>query len=400
MTNSRGAPRPLAGQRVLEVGGSLPVAAAAKLFADYGADVVKVEPIGGAPMRRLPPFPGDVPNIEAGAYHLALDTGKRSVVIDIATASGREVLDRLCAQADLVLVHLSSTQTLDVREGVRALVSPPALVALTEHGLDGPTSEYIENDMSLLAWTGRMRNHSVVGQEPLRYAPHVAEMQWAATASAVGVAALWARAQDHQAREVEVSGVEALTGNVDTWFTTWQFLGAEGPRIGGQSKTLYPAGCYRCADGYVVFAAAGQPFFNRLCEGIGHPEILTDPRFVDPAQKPLNFAAFFAILDPWLKARTKHEVFSALQAHGVMVSPVLDASEVAGDPQAVARGSFVERPLPTGGTTLIAGPIVRMGDGWQAGPPPRAGEHTDEVLTTLGYTTTDRLALFRAGVTG
>lgn len=393
-------PRPLAGHRVLEVGGSLPVAAATKLFSDYGAEVTKVEPLGGASMRRLPPFPGDVPSLDTGAYHVSLDTGKRSLALDIEVASGREVLDRLLTQADLVLVHLETSLAIDVRASVRTVVKPPAFVLLTEHGLDGPTSGYAENDMSLFAWTGRMRNHAIAGHEPLRYAPHVAEMQWAATASAAGVAALWARTQGHPAREVEVSGVEALTGNVDTWFTTWQFLGTEAPRTGGQSKLAYPAGAYRCADGYVVFAAAGLPFFTRLCEGIGHPELATDPRFMDPAQKPLNFDGFFAVLDPWLRARTKHEVFTTLQRHGVMVSPVLDASEVASDAQAVARESFVERSLPGGGTTLLAGPPFRMERGWEAGPAPRVGEHTDEILRGLGYTATERLALFRAGVTG
>lgn len=397
MTN---VPRPLAGHRVLEVGGSLPVAAAAKLFSDYGADVIKVEPIGGAPMRRLPPFPGDIPHLEAGAWHLALDTGKRSVVVDIESTSGRDVLDRLCAQTDLVLFHVADAFARELREGIRVLATPPASVVLTAHGLDGPRSGYIENDTSLFAWTGRMRQHAIAGEEPLRYAPHVAEMQWAATASAAGAAALWARACGQPAREVEVSGVEALSGNVDTWFVAWEFLGVESPRVAGQSRTAYPAGCYRCADGYVVFAAAGQPFFTRLCEGIGHPELATDPRFADMTQKPLHFDDFFAVLDPWLRSRTKHEIFTALQQFGVMVAPVLDASEVAGDAQAVVRQSFVERELPGGGTTLIAGPPFRMADGWEAGPPPRLGEHTDDILRDLGYSTTERLALFRAGVTG
>jgi len=392
--------RPLARFRVVEVGGSLPVAAATKLFSDYGAEVVKVEPRGGASVRRLPPFPDDVPDLERGAYHLALDTGKRSAVVDIETPSGRDVLDRLCARADAVFVHLPSALALDVRAGVRALAAPPAFIALTEHGLDGPRGEYAETDASLFAWTGRMRQHAVPGEEPLRYAPHVAEMQWAATASAAGAAALWARAAGQPAREVEVSGVEALTGNVDTWFVAWAFSGVEAPRGAGQSRLAYPAGCYRCADGYVVFAAAGQPFFTRLCEGIGRPELATDPRFADPAQKPLHFDDFFAILDPWLRARTKHDVFTTLQRYGVMVAPVLDASEVAGDAQAVARQSFVGRALSGGGTTMIAGPPFQMQGAWEAGPAPRVGEHTDEVLRGLGYSTAERLALFRAGVTG
>lgn len=393
-------PRPLAGRRILEIGGSLPVAAAAKLFSDYGADVIKMEPIGGGPMRRLPPFPGDVPNLETGAWHIALDTGKRSVVVDIQTASGREVLDRLCAQTDLILIHTTGTLAIDIREGARALTQPPVVVVLTEHGLDGPRRGYIENDTSLFAWTGRMRQHAIAGEEPLRYAPHVAEMQWAATASAAGAAALWARADGQPASEIEVSGVEALTGNVDAWFVAWEFMGVEMPRVAGQSQTAYPAGCYQCADGYVVFAAANQPFFGRLCEGIGRPELAIDPRFADPAQKPLHFHEFVAVLNPWLRARTKHEIFTTLQQYGVMVAPVLDASEVAGDAQAVARQSFVERPLPDGQTAVIAGPPFRMMDGWEAGPPPRVGEHTDEVLRDLGYSSTERLALFRGGVTG
>lgn len=393
-------PRPLVGRRVLEVGGTLPVAAAAKLFADYGADVIKVEPGGGAPMRRLPPFPGDVPHLETGAWHSALDTGKRSVVVDIETASGREVLDRLCAGSDLVLLHAPSALALDIREGIRALAEPPVFVVLTEHGLDGPRGGHLENDASLFAWTGRMRQHTVAGEEPLRYAPHVAQMQWAATAAAAAAAALWARTDGQPASEIEVSGVEALTGNVDTWFVAWEFMGVELPRVAGQSQTAYPAGCYQCADGYVVFAAANQPFFGRLCEGIGHPELATDPRFADPALKPLHFKDFVAILDPWLRARTKHEIFTTLQQYGVMVAPVLDASEVAGDAQAVARQSFVERRLPDGRATVIAGPPFRMEGGWEAGPPPHIGEHTDEVLRDLGYSSTERLALFRAGVTG
>jgi crotonobetainyl-CoA:carnitine CoA-transferase CaiB-like acyl-CoA transferase len=391
--------RPLAGQHVLEVGGSLPVAAAAKLFSDYGATVTKVEPRGGAPMRRLPPFPEDTPSVDTGAYHVALDTGKRSVVLDTSVASGREVLRRLISSADLVLAHLPPAEVEALRDSLQDDPSAPSIVLFGEHGLGGPLTGRLENDVSLFAWSGRMRQHSIPGEEPLRYAPHVPEMQWGATAAAAGAAALWARRAGGPRREIEVSGVEAITGNVDTWFLLWEFQGAEWPRSGGQSKIQYPAGCYACADGHVVFAAANQPFFGRLCEGIGRPELATDPRFLTPEQKALHFDEFSAILDPWLRARTKHEIFTALQAHGVMVAPVLDASEVAADPQAVERGSFVDHPLHDGGTTTIAGPYFHLDGGWQARPAPTVGQHTDEVLRELGYSAVERVALFRAGVT-
>ena len=392
--------RPLAGRLIVEVGGSVPVAAAAKLFSDYGADVVKVEVPGGAPLRRIGPFPGDVPGLELGAFHVALDTGKRSLTLDVETPSGFEVFQRLCETADLVLMHQAPELARDLRDSLRALEHPPHVVALTEHGLDGPYAGRPENGTSLFAWTGRMRQHSLPDEEPLRYAPYVPEMQWGATAAAVANACLWSSEHGGGPREVEVSAVEAMTGNVDTWFINWEFQGAEWPRSVGQSRAAYPAGCYECSDGYVVFASANPPFFNRLCEAIGRPELATDERFLSPAEKALHFDEFFAILDPWLRARTRDEVFTYLQSYGVMVAPVLDVSEVVTDRQAVARGSFVEHALPSGGSTLLAGPPFRLDDAWRHDLAPRVGEHTDEVLRDLGYSTTERLALFRAGVTG
>jgi len=392
--------RPLSGRRVVEVGGSVPVSAAGKLFSDYGADVIKVEALGGASLRRLPPFPDDIPHLDRGGMHVALDTGKRSIVVDLGTPSGVAILDRLAGSADLVLLHADASEAGELREGLRTLEQPPSVVVLTEHGLDGPYSGRLENGTSLLASTGRMRQHSIPGEEPLRYAPYVPEMQWGATAAAVANACLWSTTHGGAPREVEVSGVEAMTGNVDTWFLIWEFQGAEWPRVPGQSKTAYPAGCYECADGWVVFASANPPFFHRLCEAIGHPELITDERFLTPAEKALHFDEFFAILDPWLKQRTRDEVFTYLQSYGVMVAPVLDVSDVVADRQAVARGSFVEHGLPEGGTTLLAGPPFRLEGAWEARPAPRIGEHTDEILRELGYSTTERLALFRAAVTG
>ena len=399
--------RPLSGLVVVEVGGTIPVAAATKLFSDYGADVVKVEPSGGASLRRIGPFPGDVPDLESGAFHVALDTGKRSVTLDLDSPSGLEVLTRLAERADLVLLHLPLGEARTVREDLMVLGGAeggPHVVVLSEHGLDGPFAGRRENGTSLFAWTGRMHQHSLPGEEPLRYAPYLPEMQWGATAAAVSLACVHSTEHGGQRREVEVSAVEALTGNVDTWFLQWEFTGAEMPRASGQSKAAYPAGCYRCADGYVVFASANPPFFNRLCEAIGRPELAEDPRFLTPAEKALHFDDFFEVLDPWLRERTRDEIFTYLQSFGVMVSPMLDPSEVVTDRQAVARGSFVTHELPAtrseGGTTLLAGPPFRLDAAWDVAAAPRLGEHTDEVLRELGYTTTERLALFRAGVTG
>ncbi len=391
--------QPLSGMRVLEVGGTIAVAAATKQFSDFGAEVIKIEPPAGGELRRTPPFADDRPHLDTGAYHLALDTGKRSLVLDVETPSGREVLGRLCSGAQLLFLQLPPEAAGRVL-GVADSESGPSTVAISPHGLDGPYAGRVENDMSMFAWTTRMYRHAVEADgEPLRYAPNVATMQVGATAAAVGFGAAWGQAHDGTRRHVDVSGVEALAGNVDTGYVDWVLLGTE-RRARGRMTENYPIGNYACRDGYVMFAATLGPQFQRLCTAIGHPELVDDPRFNEPIAKSQHWADFMEYLGPWLDARTRSEVFHEMQAHRVMVAPVLDMSEVTEDPQAKARGSFVTVEQPLVGPVTIHGAPFQMEEAWVARPSPRLGEHGTEILDALGYGRDEQIALFRAGVTG
>ena len=391
--------QPLAGMRVIEVGGTIAVAAAAKQFSDFGADVITVEPVTGGQLRRTPPFADDRPHLDAGAYHLSLNTGKRSLALDVETPSGREVLGRLCTGAQLLFVDLPPEQARRVLSVVDA-ESGPSTIAISAHGLDGPYADRVENDMSMFAWTTRMYRHAVEADgEPLRYAPNVATIQVGATAAAVGLGAAWGQAHDGTRRHVDVSGVEAIAGNVDTGYVDWVLLGTE-RRARGRMTENYPIGNYACKDGYVMFAATLGPQFQRLCTAIGHPELVDDPRFNEPIAKSQHWADFMEYLGPWLDARTRSEVFHEMQAHRVMVAPVLDMSEVSEDPQAKARGSFVTVEQPGIGPVTIHGAPFQMEEAWEARPSPRFGEHGTEILDALGYSRDEQIALFRAGVTG
>ena len=149
-----------------------------------------------------------------------------------------------------------------------------------------------------------------------------------------------------------------------------------------------------------MFAATLGPQFQRLCTAIGHPELVDDPRFNEPIAKSQHWADFMEYLGPWLDARTRSEVFHEMQAHRVMVAPVLDMSEVSEDPQARARGSFVTVEQPRIGPVTIHGAPFQMEEAWEARPSPRFGEHGTEILDALGYSRDEQIALFRAGVTG
>ena len=197
--------------------------------------------------------------------------------------------------------------------------------------------------------------------------------------------------------------MEALLGNVDSGFFPWALTGSVQPRRPGQSAAAYPTGAYRCRDGYVVLNGRREPGLSNLFGLLGRPDLAADPRFRDPAIAPRNFDEFLGLLQPWLDARTRYEVFHELQAIGVMVAPLLDVSEAADDPQATARGSYVSVDVPGGGAITLPGAPFRIDDtdgpAWRARPAPRLGEHTGEVLDELGYARDEQIALFRAGVT-
>ncbi len=395
--------QPLAGLRVVEVGGTVAAAAATKRFSDFGGAVIQVDPLGGGEVRRVPPFPNDHPHVDHGAFHLAFDTGKQSLVLDHSTPSGREVLERLIAASDLLLLDLPPDEAYMILRRVDP-VDGPCTVAITPHGMDGPYAGRIENDLSIFAWSTRAHRHSIRGREPLRYAPFLAMAQVGSTAAAVGIASVWGRRQDGRRRDAEISAVEAITGNVDTSFFLWAVNGAVQPRSAGQSHALYPMGAWPCRDGHMLFSAGREPFFSRVCEAIGKPELARDPRFADPQKKPQHFEEFAVHLREWLAPRTKYEIFEHMQRYQGMAVPLLDASEVMADPQMVARHSYVEVEQPGVGAVTIAGAPFRIdgidGDAWQARPAPTLGEHGPEILTELGYTSDEQIALFRAGVTG
>lgn len=394
----------LAGIRVLELGTYVSTPYCGKLFADYGADVIKVEPPGaGDPARHAGPFPNDVPHPEKSGLFLHCNTSKRGVTLDLATATGRGLLLRLAETADIVLENFAPGTLASYGLGydeLRARNPRIVLTSVTPYGQTGPYANLPGGELLEFALSTRMAVHGDGEREPLRYGPDVGQFQAGITAAAATIGALWGALEQGEGTHIDISIVEAMMGNVDSRISMFLYDGTTTPRA-VDTPGGYPMGAYPCADGFVIFASMGDRFFRRACRAIGHPELLDDPRWADPTQRPLHQDDFDVMFLPWLLERTRQQVFEDAQAFGVMCAPILSVREAMADPQSLARGFFVEAGHPVAGTLTYPGaPFIMTEGGFELRrPAPALGQHNTEVLCDeLGLERAELVKLAELGI--
>jgi crotonobetainyl-CoA:carnitine CoA-transferase CaiB-like acyl-CoA transferase len=362
---------PLAGVRVLDLTRYIPGPYATMTLADLGADVVKVEPREGDPVRALAPAVG-----EESAAHAALNRGKRSVVVDLRTEAGAEVVRRLAAQAD-VLVEAFRPGVL-ARRGLGAkdlLAACPRLVycSLTGYGQEGPYAARAGHDLTYAALGGFLRAHGEDGR-PVVPGAQVADMT-AGLLTVVGIlAALHARERSGRGQHVDVSLLRASLALMTLPLT--RSLAGAGPA--DELSGVYPCyTVYACRDGRALAVGALEPkFWDRLCAVLGKPELASRQWDASKDGARAALSALFA-------SRDRDDWVRALAGEDVCVEPVLDLGELPAHP--AHAGAFWEQPAAGRPVRTVAPPVRLSAAG--APPPrraPRLGEHTDAVLTEAG----------------
>ena len=392
----------LEGVRVLDLGRGISAPYCARLLADQGADVLKVEaPPQGDPARRTGPFPQDEPHPEKSGLYLHLNMNKRGVTLDLESSGGAAILRKLVGAADLVVENFPPSYLPSNGLGYEALreVNPRlVMVSITPFGQTGPYRDYLASEIGVFAMTGRMYTHGVADEEPLRYAPDISWFQAGATAAVPAVAALLMAQAAGSGQHVDVSAMEAMAGNVDNRPLYYGYSGMKSER--GNWPGGYPQGAYPCSDGYVVFGVGFDRFFPRLCRAMGMPELGDDPRFATLGARMDNLDEFEPIFLGWMLQHTRQEVFRVCQEARVLCSPILGPGELMEDPQMEARGYFRDVEHPQAGTLTYPGPAFRMAGSpsrWR--PAPLLGQHNHEVYCgELGYSRDDLARLRYAGV--
>ena len=381
-----------------------------KLFADQGADVIKVErPDGGDPARRLAPFFHDEPQLEKSGLFLHLNTNKRSLTLDLKSQAGRRILLDLMRDADIVVESFSPRVMPSLGLDYEALsaVNPNlVMTSISNFGASGPYRDYRMSEITMYALGGTMYTTGTADREPVKLGLTVEQIFAGMVAATATMGAyMGVLLQGEGGQHIDLSLMEIMAGNQDRAVqahTNYQYTGLPAARAGGaQGRNLLPSGVYPCADGYVQLFAL-QPVWDRICRMIDREDLIDDPYFTAPENFAGNAqvkAEFDALVIEWLISRGKQEIMEKAQSVGYFCGAINTMEDVFGDPHLQARGFFTEIDHPATGPLRYPGAPFKAGaTSWKVGRAPLLGEHTHEVLSGLGYSGEEIVRMRSQGV--
>jgi formyl-CoA transferase len=386
-------PRALDGLRVLDVTQVMAGPFCAMMLADLGAEVVKVEPPAGDSTRQMPGAAGT----DSPAFN-AVNRGKRSIVLNLKTAEGRDVFARLARSSDIVIENYRPgvMTSLGLDYPALSAVNPRLIYAsISGYGQTGPQRGKGGFDLIAQGVAGIMSITGEPGGPPVKAGIPVTDLG-AGLFALVGIlAALEHRHRSGAGQLIDTSLVDAGVA-LSVWESTEYFAGIGVPAaLGSAHRMNAPYQAIRCADGYITLGAANERLFRRLCEVLGHTEWGGEAAFADNASRVRNRDALAARIESITVAQPRAHWLALLDANDIPCGPINDYAQVFADPQVLARGMVVETDHPALGHIRTLGSPIKM----SATPPdvsrrsPQLGEHTDDILTEAGYTASEINAL-------
>ena len=380
----------LEGLRVLDLSHWVAGPYATRLMATQGAEVIKVErPSGGDPARRVGPFPGGKPDINSGALNLYLNPSKKSITLDITTATGRKILRELVEWAEVVVENfhprVMASLELDY-ESLKGQKSSLVMTSISNYGQTGPYRDYAAREINLYAAGGLMYITGDPAREPLQMAARLAQYGAGQNAFAGTLSALWHRDSTGEGQQVDVAISEYLATILENALSMYSYAGANFPRTGNRGYGRAAWGPYPCRNGYVGVIAGPDHKWPEMAELMNIPE-LGDPKFDDRAGRGANADELDSLMLPWLMAHDKRDIFEQAQNRGLAFAYVATPEDILGWEHLELRDYFVEVEHPFGEILRHPGGPFRTSEAeWHVEPAPSLGEHNREVICDLlGY---------------
>ena len=392
----------LNGFRVLDMGSGISAPWCAKILADYGAEVIKVETPGSGDLaRRMGPFAGDDPNPEKSLTFLYLNTNKKSVTLDPSSVSGRKLLDRLLADTDVLVDNYppSVSKELGLDYASLSAVNPGLVVtSIAPFGQTGPYHDYQATDIVTYALSGLMYHSGDSDQPPLRNVLDQSFYVAGANGAAATQIALFARLSTGEGQHVDVSAAECLGAHLVQPLPYYNYMGAvkgRRPVRGAGFEELMPA-----RDGYVAPSVQGSRPWEVIANLIGLEELL-DEKFSTGAGRVAHGEELKELLTKGLAQWDRMPLFLASGEARLVFGMAQDAGDLFNCPHLEARDFFVEVDHPVVGQAKYPGMAVRLpGEPLtDSQPAPLLGQHNSEIFgQELGYSAQDLVSLRQLGV--
>lgn len=399
MTGTEVLPKPLAGLRVLDFGHTVMGPCAGVIFADLGADVVKVEPFDGDPTRRLPGF--------AAGFFATYNRNKRSIAVDLKRPEGQAVVHRLVQDADIVLENFGPGTIERLKCGWDDLKAVnPRLIFLSMKGfLKGPYENRGALDEVVQMQSGLAYMTGPPGQ-PLRAGAPVIDILGAVFGVVAALAALRERDRTGLGQRVASSLFESATFMLGPLIAGSAVIGEPLPPMPARKNSWGVYDVFSASDGAQVFiACTSDGHWRRFCEAFGFDDWRDDARLADNSKRCAAREWLIPELQRRIRARPLTDILEKCEAANVAFARVGRPDELPADAHLRAHGGLIATAISALGGGMqadIPGLPIELGDARErpslALQPPRVGQHSEEILRSAGYGERDIDALLAAGV--
>jgi crotonobetainyl-CoA:carnitine CoA-transferase CaiB-like acyl-CoA transferase len=376
----------LDGIRVLDFGRYIAGPYCAALLADLGADVIRIERIGGGEDRTVAPVGPD----EVGAMYLVMNRNKRGMTLDPSSPEGREIVRKLVATADVVVANLPPevlrSLALDL-DSLRAVKPDIILTTVTAFGAGGPWSHKhgFDGIGQLMCGSAYLTGTE---EQPMRAAVAWVDCGTASLAALGTLAALMEKQKTGRGQKVEGALLRTAVAFNNPTLVEQQVIEANRVPTLNRGQTSAPSDLFRTKDGWIIAYAIGNPMFRRWAKLMGEDHWLTDPRFADDLVRGDNGEIISKRMNEWTAQRTTAEALAELEGAKIPAGPLYTPQEALHDAHIRAAGLLVDREYPglPRPAPLAPTPVdLSETPGTFRHRAPTLGEHTDQILTELGY---------------
>jgi formyl-CoA transferase len=392
---------PLDGIRVLELGQLIAGPFASRMLAEFGADVIKIEtPVTGDPLRKWRML-----HEGTSVWWAAQSRNKRSVTLNLRDPEGQEIARRLAAEADVVIENFRPGALEGWGLGWDTLHElNPKLVMLrvSGYGQTGPYRDLPGFGVIGEAMGGLRHLSGEPGRTPVRVGVSIGD-SLAALHGVIGILlALRHRDQNGgKGQMIDVALYESVFNMMESLLPEYSVFGAVRQAAGSSLPGIAPSNAYRCHDGkFALIAGNGDSIFRRLMEVIERPDLGDDPALAQNDGRVANVERIDAAISAWTEQRSLDEVLAHLNEARIPAGKIYDVADIAADPHYRAREMIVDSTLADGTPVQVPGVLPKLNatPGTIRTLAPELGQHTDEVLATLGLDDAKRAALRARGI--